>query len=338
MHVALVSGFWGQNIGNAFFNLGGEHALLAAGHEVSLIQDQSAYWTFRDEAKGSYSNSFDLLGHLEFDLLVLQGPLWTRNFGKIWHRQLRSLSDRGIPWAVLSGGFRAYSGEERSVVASIIDDVPPIFVSTRDRITYEMIKDVFPPARCGIDSAFFLPRAVSPPVVGGSYIAMTFDHFAEPSIETQGSGEPAAWKLRRQKTLDRLAARSKVHAYLAQIIDRRHLPEQVGDYRVVRPEHRTNPHIPLKIYRQVNAIASDEPWTYAAIYRSSAATFSDRVHACVLSLAYGTPAWLHNPTTKRKALFDRVSAQSIEHRLTVLPDGLLDHEFGDLIAFLEKFA
>ena len=37
---ALVAGFWGQNIGNAFFNLGGRHLLESAGVQVHLIQDQ----------------------------------------------------------------------------------------------------------------------------------------------------------------------------------------------------------------------------------------------------------------------------------------------------------
>ena len=33
MRIGLVSGFWGQNIGNAFFNLGGKACLEAAGHD-----------------------------------------------------------------------------------------------------------------------------------------------------------------------------------------------------------------------------------------------------------------------------------------------------------------
>jgi len=44
--VALVSGGWGQNIGNAFFNIGGKRILeeVFAKHRVEFIQDQPGYW------------------------------------------------------------------------------------------------------------------------------------------------------------------------------------------------------------------------------------------------------------------------------------------------------
>ena len=40
--IALVSGGWGQNIGNAFFNIGGKRILeeVFSGHRVEFIQDQ----------------------------------------------------------------------------------------------------------------------------------------------------------------------------------------------------------------------------------------------------------------------------------------------------------
>ena len=46
--VALVSGFWGQNIGNAFFNLGGHWVLrqIFGDTQIAFIQDQPGYRTF----------------------------------------------------------------------------------------------------------------------------------------------------------------------------------------------------------------------------------------------------------------------------------------------------
>ncbi len=51
--VALVSGHWGQNIGNAFFNMGGKWILesLFGPGEVAFIQDQPGYRTFHDPQK-----------------------------------------------------------------------------------------------------------------------------------------------------------------------------------------------------------------------------------------------------------------------------------------------
>ena len=43
--VALVSGGWGQNIGNAFFNIGGKRILeeVFPEHRVEFIQDQPGH-------------------------------------------------------------------------------------------------------------------------------------------------------------------------------------------------------------------------------------------------------------------------------------------------------
>lgn len=63
--VALVSGFWGQNIGNAFFNIGGKRILeeVFAKHRVEFIQDQPRYWTFN--FRRNPKNDIGLLKHLE---------------------------------------------------------------------------------------------------------------------------------------------------------------------------------------------------------------------------------------------------------------------------------
>jgi hypothetical protein len=340
VHIALVAGFWGQNIGNAFFNLGGLRCLEAAGHHVFPIQDQPAYWTFRNESKGSYANRWPVLDALDVDLVVLQGPVFTRNFASIWADDLCRLGARGVRWAALSAGFRSYSEEERAVARDVIEQVPPLFLSTRDPLTASMLRHEAPAVRSGIDSAFFLPRAYSPPRVAAEYIALCFDHYLEPDV---GEAAAAGHELPNGRTIavefrasrDALPRRSKAHAYVAQLADRRRAPTEVAGYQVVRPEHRTNPHVPIKIYRKPNAIASDEPWTYAAVYANAALTVSDRVHACVASLAYGTPARLHNPTTSRKVLFDPVGADRIEHEVVTVSRGVLDDAWGSLVEFLE---
>lgn len=61
LNVALVSGFWAQNIGNAFFNLGGKFILdnVFDQHDVNYFQDQPGYWTlnFRKNPKNSKEDS-----------------------------------------------------------------------------------------------------------------------------------------------------------------------------------------------------------------------------------------------------------------------------------------
>ncbi len=101
---------------------------------------------------------------------------------------------------------------------------------------------------------------------------------------------------------------------IATRLKRQNAPTHVGAMRIVRPRHRTNPHLPLLLYGEANCVASDEPYTYLTVYANTALTLSDRVHACVASMAYGNEAMLFNPRTKRASLFDAVGAASIGTR------------------------
>ena len=187
MRTAIVYGAWGQNIGNAFFNLGGAHLLEKAGHEVSLIQDQPAYATFRNEAKGNFDNAFDFIGSIDVDLVVLQGPLFTSNLANIWRPTLRRLKQRGVNWAILSGSFRKFTDEELRVVEELFLEHPPLFVSTRDDEAFKKIESLCENTRPGICSAWFLPKVYQPPRLAkpegaDGYVSFCFDHFVEPTL------------------------------------------------------------------------------------------------------------------------------------------------------------
>lgn len=102
---------------------------------------------------------------------------------------------------------------------------------------------------------------------------------------------------------------------------------------ILRPEHRFNPHVTWKIYKQINAVASDEPFTYFNVYAHTVLTLSDRVHACVATLAYGNPAMLFTPSL-RSALFDRLGLSEIRQRPVVLDPAQLRLEKDREMEFL----
>lgn len=343
MRIALVNGFWGQNIGNAFFNIGGESLLNSAfpDQKVLKVQDQSAYWTFRNEAKGSFNEAFDLLGSLDVDLLVLQGPLFTRNFANIWKLTLSKLQRRGVQWAALGSAFRQYTNEEVAVFDDVVSSVPPLFVSTRDDTSFEMIErtGLVKRLHAGIDSAFMMNREIEvPSLVGGPFVALNFDHFPEPEFVPDPEGVlllgGQRFSLRFSGTSWRLATKGKAQAYLGQMLLGRQKFTKLGDATVVRPEHRTNPHLPMKIYRNANALASDEPYSYAALYANVEVTLADRVHACVLTLSYGGAAMLFNPTTRRSALLNKVVDGDITEAPCRLVPGLVDAQFEQTVEFI----
>ena len=84
-------------------------------------------------------------------------------------------------------------------------------------------------------------------------------------------------------------------------------------------------------------MCSDEPFTYLTVYAGSSLTITDRVHACVATLAYGNPAILykHSP---RGQLFDRLGLGDVGERVRSLDPELLGKEQDDELNFLTTAA
>jgi hypothetical protein len=140
------------------------------------------------------------------------------------------------------------------------------------------------------------------------------------------------WALRTPRIQQWWSRRGKAMAYFGHLMDFRRLPETVCGYRVVRPEHRFNPHMTHKIYQHPNAVASDEPFTYFTVYANTRLTLADRVHACVATLAYGNPAMLFTPSP-RSALFERIGLADIRRRPHHLDMDWLEEERAEQLAF-----
>lgn len=321
--VAIVSGFWGQNIGNAFFNIGGkwilEQVLPCA--QINYVLDQPGYRTFHNQAKGNPPNDWGLLARLDIDIVVLEGPMLTVHFPALWEPTFRALTKRGVKIVLLGAAMFRFTEEEQRVNREFLARYRPFILSSRDIPTYEAFKDCADYTHCGLDSAFFVPRAYAPfKLHTRPYVAMNFDRWLEPAVSTDSEPprpdsrdfvwEGVTWHLDFPSRLMRWADRNKWWSYAAAFVDQRKLSNEIAGLEVVRPEHRFNPHITPKIYKRPNAVASDEPWTYFTVYANATLTVADRVHACIVTLAYGRPAVLFSPSP-RAQVFDRLGLSDI---------------------------
>lgn len=349
---ALVYGFWGQNIGNAFFNVAGKWIVSNTfGPSVSEIQDQPAYRTFHRKHSGNPTNDIKLLRYVDTDYIVLQGPMLTTSFRAIWEPTFKELRRRGVKILLLSAGFFKYTDEEFAAARSFLKDYPVDMISTRDHRAYEQIKDLCEITYSGIDSAFFWPRAYTPVKLAiDPYITVNFDQYPEPNL-TVGNTPPNAdsvgdaeavfealdrhWTLKQPPWLKKMSAAGQWQCYLGARADLRRLPESIDGLRIMRPEHRFNPHVTWKVYRQPGAIASDEPYTYFTIYSQTQLTLSDRVHACVATLAAGRPAFFCHPTP-RAHLFERIGVQDVRRHPVTLDAEVLRNEQENELEFLRS--
>ena len=347
--VAIVSGQWGQNIGNAFFNLGGMYLMenVFGNGQVGFFQDQPNYRTLHNKFKGNPANYADFVRHLDIEYLVLQGPVLNSWMRISWENTFKELKKSGVKIILNSCAFFKFTSSEINQVKSFLEEYPPHLIATRDSRSYEILKDWIPesPKYDGIDAGFFLNKAVQPFAKRSDfkYMVSNFDRYPEPNLtislpkklisrQVNFNGEPIY--LGVPNFLNYTSHKSKIWSYLGDLFDRRELPAHFMDMEIIRPEHRFFPHMTHKIYRQKNALTSDEPWTYINLYANTELTLSDRVHACVATLAFGNPAMLFTPSP-RKALFGRLGVEEIANRIVKLDLDLLSDEQNNQIAWLE---
>lgn len=343
--VAIVSGFWAQNIGNSFFNIGGMWALqnVFGKENVQFIHDKPSYRTFYDQSKGDPKNYVGIHEMLDIDYLVIQGPALTTNLKSIWGATFRKLKASNIQVIFNGVAFFKYTEKEIKEVKDFLDVYPPHLISTRDEVTFNIIKDWGIPVHNGLDGAFFVPKAFSPLSFKEDYYTFNFDRFPEPSIVLDPKNNEfdyyfeyknRTWGLSIPKIQQFFSLRGKSQAYLGHLLDRRELPSEIDSHKIIRTEHRYTPHMTRKIYQHPNAFVSDEAFSYLSIYANTSLTLADRVHACVMTLAYGNPAMLFT-ISPRQALFKRVKADGIREQPTSINLDYLDQEINAQIAFLK---
>jgi len=226
--VALVSGFWGQNIGNAFFNIGGKWILeeVFGKNNVAFIQDQPMYRTFYNQKQGLPKNDFGLLSYIDVEYLVLQGPMLTSNFRFIWSDTFKILRDRDVKIILLGAAFFTYTKKEFEDVKNFLNEYSPYLISTRDEESYNELKTYFDNSRLhnGIDSAFFVPNTFTPlKFYGKDYITLNFDRRPEPTIAINANCESYEfefnelgmnWKLNRPALQMTFSNKGKALAYI----------------------------------------------------------------------------------------------------------------------------
>lgn len=349
--VAYIGGYWSTNVGNGFFNLGADYVLKKVfGEEnVAMIFDQSAYVPGWKRLNGNIPWAINYWEHLELDYVVLLGPVISRNFLPIWKETLDILQKRGIRYMILSAGMMKYDDNIILDIKEYFKSNPPYIMTTRDRDTYEVFQKDVSNIYDGICFSFFVPDYYKPVKTDLSpVLAVNFDKIDEPYIyidepdrKTDISFEfgEHQWgmKFRGLSNIGLKTDRfTDALVYAMSPLPRGKRKDKIGEYTVIRPDHRFNPMFIRKVFRYANSFCGDIPHTYANIYAEAEITLSDRVHACAIALAYGNAAYLF-AKTGRSALLSRVGAEGIEKHPVKINIDKLNEEKRNLIEFLKKF-
>lgn len=337
--IAYSTGFWCTNIGNAFFSLGVEHVLnnLIGENNVTVVSDFQTYTTGYGKRLYPDKNQLEYISMLDVDYLVLAGPVLSKYFLSLWKDIIIELERRGIRVVLLSTGMMKMTEEAIEECKVFFEQHPPYVLCSRDHKTYETFGKYAEHSYDGICFAFFTPDYYHPAPINKDFIVMNFDKIPEPKIWSDDIKDNSSfefngsqWHVKHTGVLTKTATKtdrfSDALIYAASVLPQKKRDNEIGGYSVFRTDHRFHPHYRRKIYNQANSFCADLPYGYLELYANSSLTFSDRVHACAVTLAFGHSAMLFSETN-RVGLLDRVGAGDISnHPVTISIDYLNDEK------------
>jgi len=333
--IAYYGGMWAPNIGNAFFNMGINHALKKSLPDVhtSFIGDPPG-WFWRSRRNSTDPNI--MIDELQVDYVAISGPMICEEFEEVWGSSLLRLKEKGTRIILISAGCIKYDDEEYEKCAPFLEKIEPYLLMTRDSDTYNRYSDFAEHSYDGICFAFFSPDYLEAPLnIRSRDIALCFDLGKDYNVmEEYGQDltrliENGEWDNNNQHNpLKRSSRASRISDY--------------EGYRIVRPFHASNPFIEKKIksiilgyqpFRKPNCYISDIPDGYLNIYRNAKITVAERVHACVPAIAFGNYAWLMHGT-RRARLFTRLGLDDITRRPVRIDMENLSMEKEKILGFL----
>ncbi len=306
---------WASNIGNAFVDRGLVYQLknCSPKSDIYEVSNMYSYMDARYSQKGFYKlfrnktlkdKGFDLRKYIDCDMVVLGGALLNKNWFAINKNLINFLIKSQKKLLIIGGsGGNNYSKEQKQFIENILKKLNLVVLISRDEPTFEYYSIFAKHKYNGIDNAFFINDAFNPALLNNrEYIISVFDFLKEPPI------------IKEYENVIRL-----YHDAYSII--------QLNNF--IR-----NPIKTLKIMGNKDWI-SDFPDDYLHLFANSKITFSDRVHACVVTLAFGNKAQFFHKTD-RSYLFDRVNMSEIRSKIVSLNNGFIEREKSKQLEFLRS--
>lgn len=323
---------WTCNVGNPFFTLGVKYVLDKCCTDSLVLSTASKTetgWPVRFRKR--MRNDLNYINYSEPDWFVLSGPLLDKNLPRYYEEAFSKIFANGkTKLILLSAGGIQYDKQEIQTCRDFLTEYKPFALFTRDTVTYDNYHDLAEHSYDGICNAFYCADYYPgyPTDHLGDYIIAGFDNSKEPSFDLTGY------------TPENLAAfQSPTSAFKQinrlQMMMTENVPARSGNFTIVRPNHNIM-RLPIHfLLRKPNTFVSQTPFGYLNLYRNSRLTLTDRIHACVATLAYGNPARLYTQSD-RSYLLNRVGAGSAKIKPTLVETAYLKEEKRKLLDRLSQ--
>lgn len=328
MRILFPNSNTSSNIGNAFFYEGVHHVFRKLLPEARLIPAPIAPFTPYTLRGALEKNALNLTDHLapDFDAVVLAGPVMDRRFEQNFGGLLRTAKAAGKPIILLSIGGVHYNDVEIAHCRKILQEVQPDILITRGGKAHATYGDCAKQSYAGICFAFFCkdyhegfnPTGLAP------YISLCFDYRAEPKLD------PNLLKVGDALPVDSMRINSRI-GKLGYFFDSTKICK-LDNLNIVRLHHKPSKSA-SQIFKRSNMVSDFNVGTYLSIYKNTELTLSDRLHAVVVSLAFGKPAGLLL-RSERSEVLGRVNAKHVIGKIGMLDMAMIDDEQTRMLSWL----
>ncbi|MFX0097674.1 MAG: polysaccharide pyruvyl transferase family protein [Candidatus Hodarchaeota archaeon] len=333
-HIAHFGGAWPTNIGNAFIDLGSLQSLrmAAPAGTVHLVSELPSWLFRRIDIQSRSMKHRILLKGIEF-LNSLLARARIQNRTTMDRKQLSGreyvencfdlINAMKLDYAVVSGMvfceefiklFGSIFGKlKKNKVKIIINGGGGLYYSDEEIYRFrKFLERIDPYAIISRDEQTF----------------RSYKDLAEYSF----NGIDCAFFINNWFTPARLV----LPRYVILNFDYHPEPElDIHDKLVIRTHHCCWSNIPKSHFSKHNTLISNLPLDYLNLYANTDATYSDRVHACVATLAFGHPYKFYGKTP-RAFLLDKVGATTITHKLTYPNTKKIEKEKEKQLKFLSN--
>lgn len=319
---------WITNIGNGFIDKGAKTILEQAFPNAELVESSGYPYllssrrnhgflpnfflknkeptsSFESTVSGTVPNQMESVGKLvDADVAVLPGCVLYPHVLERYKPIFRYLEENQIPLLLLGAGGGNYEPDTKEWVRDFLSETRIAGLMTRDSDAFEAYQSEVTQSYDGIDCAFFIDDWYEPPESDVEIDVWTFDKVNEPDISTS-----------------RKIVRANHEPFGKPYDD---IWQQIRHYRSQLP-----------FFEQETIFMSDSLRDYLFLYANSGQTHSDRIHACIPTLAYGNEAqfWYDTP---RDALFEKVLDEDITEQPVRIDRVMLDSKKQEQVNALQE--
>lgn len=288
--IALLTSVTFNNIGNGFIDLGAEAALMKAlplnaelfkvssnanfaatmGQMFMLKENPIINWlwvhTMQRAAKKLHDRSyktvktqniFSMASMVKCDYFIIPGCVLTVPFFTIYGDLIKRKAEQGSKIIFLGASGNFYTEYEVKFVSEYLRKLQPYAIMTRDSLAYKYYANFTKNSYNGIDNVFFVNLLNLP------QIDTDLTPYVVLNIE-----EPKHYRIKEE------------------------LKNIFKEKNIVYSYHKPFPYTKVSKLVKSGVIVSDNPMDYLLLYRNASEVYSDRVHACIPTLAFGNKARL----------------------------------------------